>query len=319
MVVIAAGVPCRWTAWAFEALRLVAATRDRVLHVRYVDRMDRVSPPDGDTLFLTQYPNPSLAGLAKAPDTRFLLFRDSVTRSVAHLMGPGGTNFMEALRAVGASCALIKGLTAVREPLDVPLIAPRQALDLIQWFGRVLHVKVPEERAAAVLRQLGPPPDPAASVEDPLDEDQKEIAGRVLGALYGGLSEAALPTSTWPYAVFLSGDRPDTGAEMVTEITGAARILYYGPYFHLPFGRWSAQATLGFSPDAAGTPFALEAHSSGLLGRAAFRPEKAGVFAVTMRFLVEKPEEPIEIRLRSDRGAIEGQIALAKLDLQPDT
>jgi hypothetical protein len=50
---------------------------------------------------------------------------------------------------------------------------------------------------------------------------------------------------TWPIETFLSGDRPDTPASLVADLTGGARILYYGPYFYLPSGSWKARMTVG--------------------------------------------------------------------------
>lgn len=318
MVVIAAGVPCAWTAWAFEALKLVAAARGGEVQLRYFDRLDECAAEDEQhAVILTQYPNPSIGALAQTRDLRFLLFRETCNRSVAHLMGAGGTGYLEALRAVGASCSLIKGLTRARKPIDVPRIAPDHALDLLKWFGRVVGFAIPEDRAASILRTLGNPPAPSEVGDETLDDSQRETARLVLNALYEGLAQPALPRLTWPYNVFFSGDRPNTSADSVTDVTGAARILYYGPYFHLPAGTWQARATLGFSDDVADTPFALEAHSTNVLGGLAFKPRSPGLFTVTMRFDVTSPEQPIEVRLRSERGAIEGQIALVKLDFEP--
>lgn len=318
MIVVAAGVPGRWSTWAFEALKMIASGAESVVGVDYVDRLDVVAPDRSDRrLFLSQYPNPSLAGTVEDPRTRFLLFREPPEASVAHLVGVGRVPFMEALRAVGASHALISRLSQGRKPIDVSGVPADRAIDLLKWFARVLGAELNDAAAAAMLARLGPIPDHDESVAACLDDGQAALVAAVLDGQHKGLAGGERAASTWPHGVFLSGDRPNQIAELITEVTGAARILYYGPYFHLPAGPWHGRATLGFSVDASGTPFAIEAHSNGLLGRAQFRPREAGLFLVEFRFQVDQPEHPIEICLRTDRGAIEGRVSLASVELLP--
>ena|SRR6516164_3640670 len=65
----------------------------------------------------------------------------------------------------------------------------------------------------------------------------------VLGPLIQMSFRDSAENIIWPIEAFLSGDRPDTPATLVTDLTGGARILYYGPYFYLPSGSWKARRT----------------------------------------------------------------------------
>ena len=60
------------------------------------------------------------------------------------------------------------------------------------------------------------------------------IGGALSPLIQMSFSENPVPSSADQSV--LSGDRPDTPASLVAELTGGARILYYGPYFYLPAG-----------------------------------------------------------------------------------
>ena len=126
-----------------------------------------------------------------------------------------------------------------------------------------------------------------------------------------GAGQEASPI-VWPTKVFFSGDNPDSPAPLAADLTGGARILYYGPYLHLPAGRWTARMLVGFSAGSRGTPFSIEVYGSKLLARATMVPQAKGIFTASFKFSNDAPYDAIEIRVRTDRGAIEGQFALGR-------
>jgi hypothetical protein len=118
---------------------------------------------------------------------------------------------------------------------------------------------------------------------------------------------------SWPSSVFLFGDRPNEPAPLVADVTGPARIVFYGPYFHLPAGRWQAQIVLGFSYDIFGTPFSIEVHGSTLVAKAIVKPDGEGIFRASFSLTHTRPQDPLELRVRNEEGAIEGRIGLARV------
>ena len=55
---------------------------------------------------------------------------------------------------------------------------------------------------------------------------------------------------------------PTRSRPSVADVTGAARIIYYGPYFHLPPGTYKVRLIVAFSAQARGTPFRLTVYSN---------------------------------------------------------
>jgi hypothetical protein len=124
-------------------------------------------------------------------------------------------------------------------------------------------------------------------------------------------------TICWPYDVFLSGDALDSPAGVVADITGLSCVLYYQPYRHLRDGKRHIRMILGFSDDISDMSFSAEVHSKGLLQRASLRPEKGGLYSAAMTVPFEHAEEPVEIRISSEAGAIEGRMALGQFEFTP--
>jgi hypothetical protein len=104
----------------------------------------------------------------------------------------------------------------------------------------------------------------------------------------------------------------------IIEVAGRARILVYGPYLPLPTGPWFVTAYLGFSPDIGHMPFILEVESGGAMARGFFEVDRGGIFSLGLDFQVVKPLHPVEIRIISQDSAIEGQMALIELHLEPN-
>jgi hypothetical protein len=105
----------------------------------------------------------------------------------------------------------------------------------------------------------------------------------------------------------------------VLDLTGPSRVLVYGPYFRLPPGRWTASATIAFSPSCRDTSFTVEIHGSAEISRRLFRVEKPGVFVVSWPVIVPSVWEALEFRLVSQRGAIEGKLGIDRVELVPDS
>ncbi len=147
----------------------------------------------------------------------------------------------------------------------------------------------------------------------------KEISmiGGVLAPLLQMSFRREAEPIVWPTEAFLSGDRPDTAASLVVDLTGGARILYYGPYFYLPVGTWRLRMTVGFSAGVRRTPFSVEVFAGAgeqLLAIATMVPEAKGIYHASFSFIHEDVAKPVEVRLRTDRGAIEGRLALGRVE-----
>ena len=82
-------------------------------------------------------------------------------------------------------------------------------------------------------------------------------------------------------------------------------------------GHWRATAFLGFSPDIGKMPFILEADSGGAVVRGFFEVKRGGIFTLDLDFQVDNALHPIEMRLISQDSALEGQVSLIEVALEP--
>ncbi len=315
MIRLALGIPGPLTAWGFEAFkRLILFSGTQALHV---DRMDTVTAAMGlGAAYFSQYPSATLMALAREQPCRAIIFTTTPATAVAYQMQAHGSTLLEAIRSVGASTALID-----LDPDAIVLAIHADAMATHEGDGPALlslladHLMLPlgEPAAAGILAEIGPPPTHRHPGLSAADEDMINF---ILETPVANLRDRAVPLKAiWPYRVFFSGDRPNEEAPMVAEATGASRVLYYGPYFHLARGRWRAKLTLGFSKGAVGLPLRLEVHGAGLLGQARLKPRQEGIFAAQFTFEVSAPEHPVELRVQTEEGAIEGRLALGQVEL----
>lgn len=173
---------------------------------------------------------------------------------------------------------------------------------------------------SGLLSRLGLPdmPPPAiAAGGAPLDPQDQALLDAVLPQGFEPAGRGQRSDTAWPLACLFNGDRPGEPAPRVIDLAGPARVLAYGPYFHLAPGAWRARARLRFRADCAGAPFALELHGAARAGRCRFRCAEAGLFAAEFGATIGDPDEPLEIRLVLERGAIEGALSLVDVALGP--
>lgn len=124
------------------------------------------------------------------------------------------------------------------------------------------------------------------------------------------------PRLTWPVSMCLNGEKPHQGVKGPIDLTGPARVLTFGPYLHLPVGRWRAELTFAVRDNHSGNSIMIDAIADGAraaVGRAEL--PTSGNFVTSLDFQVKKPQDPIEIRTFIGIGAIEGEIELIDLTI----
>lgn len=76
--------------------------------------------------------------------------------------------------------------------------------------------------------------------------------------IYSQIPPAPGASAYWPRQVFSFGKEAFLDGEQVTDLTGRARPLVYGPYFYLPRGRWRATIDFTAEPIMRRIPLAIE-------------------------------------------------------------
>ncbi|KRE15778.1 hypothetical protein ASE63_16205 [Bosea sp. Root381] len=289
----------------------------------HADRNDSVADlgtRQAPRLILSQFPNPDFARSCEKRNIRTLVFADDIVEAVRHVRQAHRISTSQALRPVCAGLVLARPFAAAAQGLvirrDMAGTAPEILAVLLGHFG----LNLSREQAREICRQIGADHPslrealhrlvPAESV---LDEGDAALVAQVLGGLQD-LQHGSPGAVSWPRQCFLMGDRPDTMPPVALAVTGRARIIYYGPYYHLPRGSWAARMSVGFSQDIRGMPFSIEVHSTELLGKARILAERGGIFSLEFDIVVAVPHEPIEVRVMNEQGAIEGHMGLVGID-----
>ncbi len=102
------------------------------------------------------------------------------------------------------------------------------------------------------------------------------------------------------------------------DITGRARFLIFGPYINLAPGPWLATAVVGFSAETAGVSFVIEIVAGTQLGYARVQPTGEQVIETDLQFTIDDSvNQPVEIRIISERAAFDGRLVLGHVRLVP--
>ncbi len=317
MMFVALGMPSQFCVWGFEVLRRVVAHGHGEVASRWIDRFDPVEPVDGRTAIVNSYfPSRSLSEACLSGESLGILFTTPPTEATAYQMADHGSTFTEALRTVGCSLALLQRFAGRKNILIIDQENGLAARSVVEAIAGHFKIELSPEVVTDIESSLVQP-GPFAIDTASIPTFDGNTTALVLGNATGHLHDPDVPLMTlWPHRVFLSGDKPNEAAPLVTDATGASRVLYYGPYLHLAEGRWQASLTLGFSKDAVGLPMKIAAYGPGMLGEASLRAKQEGIFAARFTFTVTEPENPVELHVRTEEGAIEGRIALGQVELE---
>jgi hypothetical protein len=298
-----------------------------------MDREDRVEQDlsQAPLVYVSHFPSPAFRSDWTTGETPILLCLDDPVDSIRYMLQSGQKSAVEALRVGMAAAASFVELRGRARLLTLHRFTDAPAAAVIDTILHHLGFALSDEQRRSLHAGCGAG-SPDASLESALkasvehyaspDEPQAVVSPKqatmVAEALAPLLQMSFRETPgpvVWPIEAFFSGDRPDMPAALVTDLTGGARILYYGPYFHLPAGYWKVRLMVGFSAGARSMPFSVEVFAGQQpLAIATMAPEHRGVYHATFHFLHDQIENPIEVRLRSDRGAIEGQVALGRVE-----
>lgn len=326
MDLIAVGYPSPLTAWAFPFLEKALRRINSGLSVVRLDRFDTI--PDlgvrrEGRLILSMFPNPAFAEACLASQTRSLVFADDLFESVRHSRATHSIPIHEALRPVSAGLVLAGSFA--RSPLGLVISRGIRgtAADILKVFLGHYELNVSDTEIERICREIGfEDVNLSANLRrqsrqlPEISDESRHIISETLAGLREHLHHPAPGDVTWPRQCFLLGDQPNVVAPVAADVTGRARIIFYGPYLHLPRGRWKAQGIIGFSHEIRGMPFTIEAYSTELLGKARIFAAQGGIFEFEFEVKVTMPHEPIEVRIMNEQGAIEGHVGLVRMSFK---
>ena len=320
-------------AWGLALIRDAAAAFDPPLKVSTPDRLDGIDHlQSSDVIFVTQYPDASIQRILKRGLLPIVAFVDDAVEAMHFLVNTADCSFIDALRS--ASCgAVLNPMFAHSESTLV--IRRGDSSGCAQIIKRVLaHIslrlskdKVAEltekycgrssedhELEASLANCVSDYRTPG-SWHRQLSEDEDKVTAQALVPLVNmSLGEERAPI-TWPPGLFISGDNPNEKAPIVADVTGAARTIYYGPYLCLPPGNWDVEIAVGFSKEAVGLTFTVDVFGTEVLAQGKFRATQTGLFRGSFKFENKDFKTQLEVRFRTNEGAIDGKFGLAWVKL----
>lgn len=309
--------------WCNAVVGAVAARAG--VPIRLIDRLDEIATGANLGIHMCQYP--SLSAIEAVGNGRLdaVLMVQDPEWSVACAM-QDGSSVLEAIRSVSASTVanLAIGATS-RSRLVFPdwresasttarklvmaagLPADPATLGAIgDVIGAGLDVETPLGEVVAHQSQRTPPP--------ALPQGVRTLLAKVTaGAMAMAQGDSGQPI-VWPTEVYLSGDRPNEHVTSIAAVTGPSRVMMYGPYLHLPPARYTVEIIIAFAGRIEDVPFLLEFYAEQTcLTRVLLEGRATGGYRGRFELVVVNPVAPIEIRLRNERGAIEGEVSLVEL------
>lgn len=125
---------------------------------------------------------------------------------------------------------------------------------------------------------------------------------------------------TWPLEAVFNAEPPYTSLSGPIDLLGPARILTFGPYFHLPEGTWTAEVTFSLTENYSGNTFMVDIYTNAdeILAVSKGDLPAGGTFKTRLSFLVSSSDERLELRTFILLGAIEGRIEILSITLQSE-
>lgn len=248
--------------------------------------------------------------------------------ALRNLSERAGYDMVGAARAVASSCAAM--LTLTRAP-GALVVSGGNTKDAIAVAATIAdHLEVPTNRGDLVTivselcdAGLTPDDDEDSAWWNGLGEREQAIVnGALLPYVSHLVPEADLEPLVWEPELFYIYEEPPAAslipAVRPVDITGRARVLVYGPFINLPPGSWSANVVLGFSTEAAGMSFTVEVFAGRQLAQTRAEPADGQITEANLHFLIDNSvDQPVQIRVVSERPAFDGRLALGYVTMMP--
>lgn len=305
--------------WCYGVIETVASLAGVPVH--RLATTDIINPEGIAGVYICQVPSASAIEAVREGHLDAILVVQDPNWNVSYAMQNGAT-LLDALRPLSASMTanlaigstsrsrlLFPGLqdsaatTARRLLISAGLPSNRAVMDAAAHVvGNGHHVDAPLADVIWNLSTRGEPPQLSAEMQDIV----AKVTAGIMAMAQGDRSSPVI----WPRDVYLLADRPNEPVPEFAEVTGPARNIVYGPYLHLPPAKYLTEIIVSFAGRIEDIPFLLELYAgSACIARFRLAGRKSGDFRGRFEVSVVDPAAPIEVRLRSERGAIEGEMA----------
>jgi hypothetical protein len=279
-------------------------------------------------VLLSDYPEPDILATFYQLNAPLAICIDDFTTIAHYSIVSRGYLGVVAARFAMRGLVNLEGATVSPPPLSLIVNDPSTPLTkLVAGLAALYHLPMEDDSEAKVLASMGyagqgdvTVREYAASVLPAIDGARETLERRsplenelidILALQYNGIARGRrLEKLEWPAYALLRPEFPDRLTIGPIDLTGPARFIYYGPYFALPAGAWSADISLEVGACYTDDLIEIDVVAREVLAAVRTKLPPLGVYSCKIRFQIEDPCQPVEIRLRLLTGAIEGVIRM---------
>lgn len=336
MLIVVAGTPSPISLWTLHVVRIAAQVffgDHRFLTSTTLEgfRSDRHSTDSVCTVLYVTSPSHRLVKLLVRARAFFVSAIDAPRDVVSFLVSARGMTLAGAFREYMKSAASLELVTSLprgchvsSSVYDIPL--PEFLAGIFSSCRLAIGPALVEEVAARVFDRH--PREESVTVGDLICRDvagaERPGARAALGepgnALAGALGQHRELMFTGdpslsvecPLMLYIADNEVtyDASSPWISMV-GPARCILWGPYIHLPIGRWRVRVAIGVRENFSGNVLQIKvvralsdyAEANAIL-------QVSGVFDFDMEFEIDEPIDPLEVTFTLKEGAIEGAFRL---------
>lgn len=312
---------------------VVVANSIEKLREKFPDSSTRNERP---VVLMSDYPNPDLMATLYNLDAPIVVCVDDFTTIALCSVVSRGLSGVAAARF--ASMGLINVEPTVVSPPASSLFvrSPKVEMlgDLIAKLAAFYHLPMKDDSVTRVLKFIAFAGQGQAALAEYIDRSVGSVSktaedGRAtlekrsplenelidfLAPQYDAVANGRpLVKLEWPVYALLRPEFPDRLTIGPIDLTGPARHIYFGPYFALPAGAWNAEIVFEVQDCYSDNRIAVDVFADRILSIVRAQLPPSGVYGCQVRFEIEDPSKPVEIRVQLLTGAIEGVIQLHRI------
>lgn len=142
--------------------------------------------------------------------------------------------------------------------------------------------------------------------------EQKDLLRRLAKSYEEVLRPRNIQSLHWPVETLTNAEAGSPLAGPI-ELTGPGRLLTFGPYLHIPKGRWEVILTFSTIDNTSGNIFMVDVYSptsQKVLAVGCLDLPVSGTFSTFLSIEIQSPLHALEVRTFMPTGAIEGVLEL---------
>ena len=278
------------------------------------------------TVFFSDSPDHRISSLFLEMGIPFVIFVNTPDSIRDSLIASRGLEPLVAARVTSMclsslhNLAVSPGAYLVAAPVNAANLTP-----LLASFAEIYGIPVNQHILNETMRRLGPLEGiqprtgsnvTSASSGNQVPEPDSLALSECLKGFECLLAKEPVSQMCWPREVFLDPARDGAPLREAIDLTGPARLLFYGPFLHLPPGCWIATVMFEISGNSSGNALKIDVYNDGVAGEWECEMPRDGAYMCDLRLDVAEPRHPLQIRFYSKQGAIEGLFDLKLIHLR---